>query len=106
MIVLLDEPFASVDQETGVARTSDPVISPQVPGPTIYVTHNAEEARSLAEHAVRLTERWDSRWMPARGSVRPPDAVCLSSRWWDVPGPFRMYPVPVSCLKRTASHRH
>ena len=56
MIALLDEPFSAVDQET---RSSPDdlirVMSPQVPGPTIYVTHNAEDARNLAEYAVRLT---------------------------------------------------
>jgi molybdate transport system ATP-binding protein len=54
-IVLLDEPFSSVDQETRRSLYDlIRVISPQVPGPTIYVTHNAEDARSLAEHAVHL----------------------------------------------------
>ena len=54
-IVLLDEPFSSVDQETRQSLYDlIRVISPQVPGPTIYVTHNAEDARNLAEHAVRL----------------------------------------------------
>ena len=57
MILLLDEPFSSVDRETraslyGVVRT----VSPQVPGPTIYVTHNREDAQELAERAVRLTD--------------------------------------------------
>jgi ABC-type sulfate/molybdate transport systems ATPase subunit len=55
MILLLDEPFSSVDQETRRSLYSlMRVISPQVPGPTIYVTHNPEDAQSLAEHAVRL----------------------------------------------------
>jgi molybdate transport system ATP-binding protein len=54
-ILLLDEPFSSVDRETrqslyGLIRT----LSPQIPGPTIYVTHNAEDAQSLAEHGFRL----------------------------------------------------
>lgn len=57
MMLLLDEPFSSVDRETrwslyGLMRT----ISPQVPGPTIYVTHNAEDAQSLAEHGFRLSD--------------------------------------------------
>jgi ABC-type sulfate/molybdate transport systems ATPase subunit len=53
---LLDEPFSSVDQETRRSLYDlIRVISPKVPGPTIYVTHNAEDARNLAEHAVRLT---------------------------------------------------
>jgi molybdate transport system ATP-binding protein len=56
MILLLDEPFSSVDPETRRSLYElIRVISPQVPGPTIYVTHNAEDAQSLAEHAVRLT---------------------------------------------------
>lgn len=56
MILLLDEPFSSVDQETRRSLYSlIRVISPQVPGPTIYVTHSPEDGRSLAEHAVRLT---------------------------------------------------
>ena len=57
MILLLDEPFSSVDRET---RTSlynlIRAVSPQVPGPTIYVTHNPDDAQELAEHAVRLTD--------------------------------------------------
>ena len=55
-VLLLDEPFSSVDRKT---RTSlyelVRAISPQVQGPTIYVTHDADDAASLAEHAVRLT---------------------------------------------------
>ena len=56
MMLLLDEPFASVDRDTrrslyGLIRE----MSPQVPGPTIYVTHNAEDARSLAERCIRLS---------------------------------------------------
>ena len=56
MILLLDEPFSSLDRETR-SSLHDLIraVSPQVPGPTIYVTHNAEDAQSLAEHAVRLT---------------------------------------------------
>ena len=55
-ILLLDEPFSSVDRETrrslyGLIR----VISPEIPGPTIYVTHNAEDAQSLAEYGFRLS---------------------------------------------------
>lgn len=57
MMLLLDEPFSSVDRDTrtslyGLIRAA----SPQVAGPTIYVTHSAEDAQNLAEHAVRLTE--------------------------------------------------
>ena len=56
MVLLLDEPFSSVDQETRHTLYSlMRVISPQVPGPTIYVTHSSEDAQNLAEHAVRLT---------------------------------------------------
>jgi ABC-type sulfate/molybdate transport systems ATPase subunit len=56
MILLLDEPFSSVDR--GVRTSLYAVIravSPQVPGPTIYVTHNREDAQELAQHAIRLT---------------------------------------------------
>jgi ABC-type molybdate transport system ATPase subunit len=57
MILLLDEPFSSVDRDTrrslyGLIR----MISPRIPGPTIYVTHNAEDAQSLAEHGMRLSD--------------------------------------------------
>jgi molybdate transport system ATP-binding protein len=55
-MLLLDEPLSSVDRET---RSSlyrlIRAISPQLPGPTIYVTHSSEDAESLAEHAMRLT---------------------------------------------------
>ena len=56
MILLLDEPFSSVDRDTraslyGLIR----LISGRVPGPTIYVTHDAEDDQSLAEHAVRFS---------------------------------------------------
>jgi molybdate transport system ATP-binding protein len=56
-ILLLDEPFSSVDRDTrrslyALIRT----ISIRIPGPTIYVTHNTEDAESLAEHAFRLTD--------------------------------------------------
>ena len=55
-ILLLDEPFSSVDRETK-RSLYDLIreISPKVPGPTIYVTHSAEDAQSLAEHAFRLS---------------------------------------------------
>jgi molybdate transport system ATP-binding protein len=56
-ILLLDEPFSSVDRETRRSLYDlIRAISPQVSGPTIYVTHSAEDAESLAEHAVRLAE--------------------------------------------------
>jgi ABC-type molybdate transport system ATPase subunit len=55
-MLLLDEPFSSVDRETRRSLYDlIRVISAQLPGPTIYVTHNAEDAESLAEHAFRLT---------------------------------------------------
>jgi molybdate transport system ATP-binding protein len=55
-LLLLDEPFSSVDRETrqslyALIRR----ISPTIPGPTIYVTHSTEDAQSLAECAFRLT---------------------------------------------------
>jgi molybdate transport system ATP-binding protein len=57
MMLLLDEPFSSVDRDTRRSLYElIRMISPQVPGPTIYVTHNAEDAQSLAEHAVRLSD--------------------------------------------------
>jgi len=56
-VLLLDEPFASVDRE---ARSSLYAlirgISPMVRGPTIYVTHNVDDAESLAECAFRLRD--------------------------------------------------
>lgn len=56
-ILLLDEPFSSVDRET--RRSLYALIcsiSPKIPGPTIYVTHNAEDAQSLAQNAFRLSD--------------------------------------------------
>ena len=56
MILLLDEPFSSVDLET--RRSLYELIrglSPQIPGPTIYVTHNADDAENLAERGFRLS---------------------------------------------------
>jgi molybdate transport system ATP-binding protein len=56
-ILLLDEPFSSVDRET--RRSLYELIrglSPTIPGPTIYVTHSAEDAQSLAERAFRLAD--------------------------------------------------
>jgi ABC-type molybdate transport system ATPase subunit len=56
-ILLLDEPFSSVDRHT---RRSLYVlireISPTIPGPTIYVTHNSDDAQSLAEFAFSLAD--------------------------------------------------
>jgi molybdate transport system ATP-binding protein len=55
-VLLLDEPFSSVDRKTRISLCElVRGLSPQIPGPTIYVTHDAEDAASLAEHAVRLT---------------------------------------------------
>lgn len=55
-VLLLDEPFSSVDRKTRMSLYAlVRGLSPQIPGPTIYVTHDAEDATSLAEHAVRLT---------------------------------------------------
>jgi ABC-type sulfate/molybdate transport systems ATPase subunit len=56
-ILLLDEPFSSVDRETRRSLYAlIRVISPTIPGPTIYVTHSTEDARSLAECAFRLAD--------------------------------------------------
>lgn len=57
-MLLLDEPFSSVDKETrtllrGLLRE----VSPRVSGPTIYVTHDAEDASSLAEGVITLEGR-------------------------------------------------
>jgi molybdate transport system ATP-binding protein len=54
-VLLLDEPFSSVDR-----LTKAPLyellrdVSPRVPGPTIYVTHHADDAESLAECTISL----------------------------------------------------
>ena len=54
-LLLLDEPFSSVDATTRSALYQLlEEISPQVPGPTIYVTHHVEDARRLAERVMRL----------------------------------------------------
>ena len=54
-LLLLDEPFSSVDATTKAAlyRLLEQV-SPQVAGPTIYVTHQVEDARNLAERVVKI----------------------------------------------------
>jgi ABC-type sulfate/molybdate transport systems ATPase subunit len=54
-ILLLDEPFSSVDRRTreslyAVVRQA----SSRVPGPTIYVTHQVDDAIDLAEHVMTL----------------------------------------------------
>ena len=54
-VLLLDEPYSSVDR-----RTKDSLyqlfrqLSPLVPGPTIYVTHQVDDAVSLAESVFTL----------------------------------------------------
>jgi len=54
-MLLLDEPFSSVDKETRLSlRRLLRDISPGVSGPTIYVTHDAGDAASLAEAVVTL----------------------------------------------------
>ena len=56
-VLLLDEPFSSVDR-----KTRDSLyqllrqMSPLVPGPTIYVTHQVDDAVSLAETVITLEE--------------------------------------------------
>lgn len=54
-VLLLDEPFSSVDAKTK-AFLVDLLqrVSPQIAGPTIYVTHDAKDARALAEAVFRL----------------------------------------------------
>jgi len=54
-LLLLDEPFSSVDATTKAALyLLLEQLSPQVQGPTIYVTHHAEDARRLAERVVKM----------------------------------------------------
>jgi len=54
-MLLLDEPFSSVDGETRRSlRALLREVSPRIPGPTIYVTHDAGDASSLAEAVVML----------------------------------------------------
>jgi len=54
-VLLLDEPFSSVDR-----RIKESLykllreMSPLVPGPTIYVTHHADDAIALAECVMKL----------------------------------------------------
>jgi ABC-type sulfate/molybdate transport systems ATPase subunit len=56
-ILLLDEPFSSVDPVTRRSlRTLLREISPRIAGPTIYVTHDAGDTSELAEHLVRLRD--------------------------------------------------
>jgi len=54
-ILLLDEPFSSLDQRTkAVLYDLLRSVSPCVVGPTIYVTHHPDDAESLAESVVTL----------------------------------------------------
>jgi ABC-type sulfate/molybdate transport systems ATPase subunit len=54
-LLLLDEPFSSVDATTKASlyRLLEE-ISPRVTGPTIYVTHHVEDARRLAERVMKM----------------------------------------------------
>jgi len=54
-VLMLDEPFSSVDRKTKESLYQllrD--LSPRVPGPTIYVTHQTDDAASLAEAVVTI----------------------------------------------------
>ena len=54
-LLLLDEPFSSVDKRTRLAlHALLRELSPRVAGPTIYVTHSAEDASALAEDVLSL----------------------------------------------------
>jgi ABC-type sulfate/molybdate transport systems ATPase subunit len=54
-LLLLDEPFSSVDRRTRLSlHELLRELSPRVEGPTIYVTHSAEDAQALAEHVWSL----------------------------------------------------
>jgi ABC-type molybdate transport system ATPase subunit len=56
-ILLLDEPFSSMDREMRKSLYElVRMVSAQVQGPTIYVTHNTEDVEVLAEHAVHLSQ--------------------------------------------------
>lgn len=66
-VLLLDEPFSSLDVKTRSSLYELlRQVSPVVAGPTIYVTHNAEDARALAEAAFRIESgmlaRCDAPW--------------------------------------------
>jgi len=57
-ILLLDEPLSSVDLEIRRGlRDLIRELSPRIPGPTIYVTHDEGDLRELAEKIVRLENR-------------------------------------------------
>jgi ABC-type sulfate/molybdate transport systems ATPase subunit len=54
-LLLLDEPFSAVDRKTRLGlHNLLRALSPRVPGPTIYVTHSAEDARALAESVMSI----------------------------------------------------
>ncbi len=54
-VLLLDEPFSSVDRSARLSlHKLLREVSALVAGPTIYVTHSAEDARALAEHVLCL----------------------------------------------------
>jgi ABC-type molybdate transport system ATPase subunit len=56
-VLLLDEPFSSVDPETRrTLRALLREISAHVAGPTIYVTHETGDAQDLAERVVRMED--------------------------------------------------
>lgn len=56
-ILLLDEPFSSVDGATReTLRVLLRTLSPLIPGPTVYVTHDPGDVRELAEEIVELTK--------------------------------------------------
>jgi ABC-type molybdate transport system ATPase subunit len=70
-LLLLDEPFGSLDRETRQSLYAlIRAVSPQIPGPTIYVTHSAEDAENLTECAFRLDHK----------------TIAAVDRPWDDPG--------------------
>ena len=78
-ILLLDEPFTSVDRTTKEALYALVTkVSPSLAGPTIYVTHQSEDARVLAESVVTVSDGrlldddrpWERRSDVAPSSIR------------------------------------
>jgi ABC-type sulfate/molybdate transport systems ATPase subunit len=56
-VLLLDEPFSSVDREMRMALYElVQTASERVVGPTIYVTHDDGDAQVLAQESVRLSD--------------------------------------------------
>jgi molybdate transport system ATP-binding protein len=56
-VLLLDEPFSSVDRTTRHALYELlREVSPRIPGPTIYVTHQVDDAVSLSEAVFTLAD--------------------------------------------------